>query len=192
MASTNTQWHNERGAPRKGGKHEVSQIDLVAAKLEVLMKKIESLQPVVNMVKVNEVICEYCAGNHRGVDCVNAENYEQPQEEASYVGNQYRYQNNNQRRPQLQQNRQYQSNQQYRANPDSRQGNQRKDDPSLEDTLKEMLKQNTDAMTELRNQFATAQSAHKRLDTQVAQIAEVMNAKGPDTHCKAITLRSGS
>ena len=156
----------------------MSQIDLVAAKLEALMKKIDQLQPAVNMVKVKEVICEYCAGNHRGVDCVNAEDYEQTQEEANYVGNQNRYQNNNQRRPQPQQNRQYQSNQQYRSNQNSRQSNRSNEGPSLEDVLKDMLKQNTDAMTKLRNQVATTLSTHKRLDTQVAQIAEVIECKG--------------
>ena len=68
MASTNTQWHNERGAPKKGGRHEVSQLDLMAAKLEVLTKKIDKLQPTANVVSTKEVICEYCAENHRGVE----------------------------------------------------------------------------------------------------------------------------
>ena len=75
MASTNTQWHNERGAPKKGGRHEVSQLNLMAAKLEVLTKKIDKLQPTANVVSAKEVICEYCAENHRGVDCVKARNY---------------------------------------------------------------------------------------------------------------------
>ena len=93
MASTNTQWHNERRAPKKGGKHDVSQIDLMAAKLEVLTKKIEKLQPTANVVNAKEVICEYCAENHRGVDCVKVMNYGQQEEEVNFVGNKNRYQN---------------------------------------------------------------------------------------------------
>ena len=97
MVSTNTQWHNERGAPKKGGKHDVSQIDLMAAKLEALTKNLDKLQPKANAVNAKEVICEYCAGDHRGVDCVNTGN-KQPGEEINYVGNQNRYQNFNQRK----------------------------------------------------------------------------------------------
>ena len=79
-----------------------------------------------------------------------------------------------------------------KSNQNFQSNNQAKEGPSVEDVLKDMLKQNNDLLLSLRNDISTTQAAVKKLEVQVGQIAGIVNERTQSTHCKAITLRSGT
>ena len=63
--ASNQSWKGERQPARPRGVHQIDIVDMLAAKLELLMKKLESPHQEVNQVLESRMTCETC-----GVLCV--------------------------------------------------------------------------------------------------------------------------
>ena len=74
-------WKGERQPARPRGVHQIDTVDLLAIKLELLMKKLESPHQEVNQVLESRMTCETCGETgHSGTSCPLT------QEDANFVG----------------------------------------------------------------------------------------------------------
>ena len=79
--ASNQSWKEERQPARPRGVHQIDTVDMLAAKLELLMKKLESPHQEVNQVSESRMTCETCGGTgHSGTSCPLT------QEDANFVG----------------------------------------------------------------------------------------------------------
>lgn len=79
--ASNQSWKGERQSARPWGVHQIDTVDMLAAKLELLMKKLESLNQEVNQVSESRMTCETCGETgHSGTSCPLT------QEDANLVG----------------------------------------------------------------------------------------------------------
>ena len=84
---SNQGWNEERSQPRtKGGMHTVKEMDMLAAKLDLLLKKIDEgnrpHMPVPVHATNSYFTCEVCGdGGHSGNDCPKT------REDAAYINN---------------------------------------------------------------------------------------------------------
>ena len=84
---SNQGWNEERSQPRtKGGMHTVKETDMLAAKLDLLLKKIDEgnrpQMPVPVHAMNSYLMCEVCGdGGHLGSDCPET------REDAAYINN---------------------------------------------------------------------------------------------------------
>ena len=58
--ASNQSWKGERQPARPRGVHQIDTVDMLAAKLELLMKKLESPHQEVNQVSESRMTCETC------------------------------------------------------------------------------------------------------------------------------------
>jgi hypothetical protein len=89
----NQGWDGDRLQPRTRGVHQVDGIDMIAAKMDLLMKKLEALTNM-ETAKIMDahMTCEVCGNvGHSGNDCLET------RKEASFInnGNNNRFRNNN-------------------------------------------------------------------------------------------------
>ncbi|XP_050233798.1 uncharacterized protein LOC126682206 [Mercurialis annua] len=187
----------ERSSIRKPvGVHEVEAISALDAKVEALTKKIDKLA-------IPQITCCLCGGNHVMEDCsMNNAHVVQGMEQANYVANQGRGQNNpysNTYNPGWKNHPNFSwSNTQnvVRPPPGFQTQPQEPRRPSLEDMLMQHM-QKTDSL--LQNQ----QASIKSLENQIGQLALSMSTRtngslpsntevNPKEQAKEITLRSGT
>ncbi|RWR83368.1 hypothetical protein CKAN_01212200 [Cinnamomum micranthum f. kanehirae] len=91
MATNNYQWPSDHVQQKKiQGVHELDSISALTAQVANLSKQIQSMK--VHAVQSTNMVCEFCAGNHMGVDC-QVGNPFNSQEQVHYVSN-YSRQNN--------------------------------------------------------------------------------------------------
>ena len=68
--ASNQSWKGERQPARPRGMHQIDMVDMLAAKLELLMKKLESPHQEVNQVLESRMTCETCGETgHSGTSC---------------------------------------------------------------------------------------------------------------------------
>jgi hypothetical protein len=90
MAS-NQSWNKERVQPRKrgGGMHQLKEADMVSAKLDLIMKKLEArdtMKKEVMHISASRMTCEECGDvGHSGVNCLEF------QEDVNYINNNNNY-----------------------------------------------------------------------------------------------------
>jgi uncharacterized coiled-coil protein SlyX len=89
----NQGWDGDRLQPRTRGVHQVEGIDMIVAKMDLLMKKLEaSTNMEIAKIMDAHMMCEVCGNDgHSGNDCLET------REEASFInnGNKNRFRNNN-------------------------------------------------------------------------------------------------
>ena len=79
--ASNQSWKGERQQQPRKGIHHVDSIDILAAKMDLLMKKLESPHQEANQVMDSRMTCETCGETgHTGTSCPIT------QEEAHFVG----------------------------------------------------------------------------------------------------------
>ena len=79
--ASNQSWKGERQPAHPRGVHQIDTVDMLAAKLELLMKKLESPDLEVNQVSESRMTCETCGETgHSGISCPLT------QEDANFVG----------------------------------------------------------------------------------------------------------
>ena len=79
--ASNQSWKGERQLARRRGVHQIDRVDMLAAKLELLMKKLESPCQEVNQVSESRMTCETCGETgHSSTSCPLT------QEDANFVG----------------------------------------------------------------------------------------------------------
>jgi hypothetical protein len=182
----NQGWNEERLQPKRRGVHALNEVDMLSAKMDLLMKKMEesskqeTIQPYATARAIeSDSWCEVCGGDdHSGNNCPETK------EEVSFINN-----NNNGYRPQQQQWNSrpfYQGNQGngYNQNFNNSFGNQ----PSLRDLVlgqskindsinKKMMANDKilENLSEKLDSFNSAMknqlSFNKMLETQLAQLA---------------------
>ena len=96
----NQGWGEERLQPKKRGMHTVSEVDMLSAKMDLLMKKVEesskkereAIYPVAATQAIEaDPWCEVCGGNdHSGNNCPEA-----PKEDVNFISNNNNNNNNN-------------------------------------------------------------------------------------------------
>jgi hypothetical protein len=90
MAS-NQSWNEERVQPHKrgGGMHQLKEADMVSAKLDLIMKKLEArdtMKKEVMHISDSRMTCEECGDvGHSGVNCLEF------QEDVNYINNNNNY-----------------------------------------------------------------------------------------------------
>ena len=78
--ASNQSWKGDRQQPRKGI-HHIDSVDMLAAKMDLLMKRLESLHQEANQIMDSRMTCETCGETgHTGNSCPPT------QEEANFVG----------------------------------------------------------------------------------------------------------
>jgi hypothetical protein len=89
----NQGWDGDRLQPRTRGVHQVDGIDMIAAKMDLLMMKLEASSNMETAkIMDTHMTCEVCGNvGHSGNDCLET------REEASFInnGNNNRFRNNN-------------------------------------------------------------------------------------------------
>ena len=79
--ASNQSWKGERQPARPRGVHQIDTVDMLAIKLELLMKKLESPHQEVNQVSESRMTCETCGETgHSGSSCPLT------QEDAKFIG----------------------------------------------------------------------------------------------------------
>ena len=79
--ASNQSWTGERQPARRRSVHQIDTVDMFAAKLELLMKKLKSPHQEVNQVSESRMTCETCGETgHSGTSCPLT------QEDANFVG----------------------------------------------------------------------------------------------------------
>ena len=74
-------WVGERQAPRTKGVHQIDSIDMLTAKMDLLLKNIESPTQDMNQIAESRITCETCGeAGHSGNNCPMT------QEEACFIG----------------------------------------------------------------------------------------------------------
>ncbi|XP_073152284.1 uncharacterized protein [Henckelia pumila] len=210
MASSSYQAHNERSIPRKTqGVHQVDSFTAISAQLEVMNRKIDSLSEGAAAMRIQEVFCDTCGGEHFTKDCQTDNHfYVQGGAPVQQGGNQNRPRNNpysnsynpgwrnhpnfswggtsNQARPQG--NPQYGKKPIYNHEP-------KEEKSELE---KMMMKFIFSTETRLQNQ----DSSIKNIENQVGKLARMISSREPGTlpsdteknpkdQVLAVSLRSG-
>jgi len=80
--ASNQSWKGERQPAHEKGIHEVDRVDMLAAKMDLLMKKLESPHHEVNQIMESRITCETCGDTgHSGDNCPTT------QEDAKFIGN---------------------------------------------------------------------------------------------------------
>ena len=78
---SNKSWRGEKQPALPRGVHQIDSIDMLAAKMDLLMKKLESPHKEVNQVSESRMTCETCVKTgHSGTSCPLT------QEDANFVG----------------------------------------------------------------------------------------------------------
>jgi len=78
--ASNQSWKGDRQHPRKGI-HHIDSVDMLATKMDLLMKRLESLHLEANQIMDSRMTCETCGETgHMGNSCPIT------QEEANFVG----------------------------------------------------------------------------------------------------------
>lgn len=180
----NQGWNEERLQPEKRGMHTVHEVDMLSAKMDLLMKKIEegskqeAIQPHATARAIEaDPWCEVCGGDdHSGNNCPEMK------EDVNFIGNN----NNNGYRSQQQGG--WNSWPFYQGNGYSNNFNNNSNQPSLKDLVYGQTKINDsinkkllandkilENISEKMDSFATAVknqlSFNKMLETQLAQLA---------------------
>ena len=79
--ASNQSWKGERQPARPRGVHQIDSVDMLAAKMDLLMNKLESPHQEVNQVSESRMTCETCGETgHSGNSCPLT------QEDANFVG----------------------------------------------------------------------------------------------------------
>ena len=79
--ASNQSWKGKRQPARPRGVHQIDSVDMLAAKMDLLMKKLESLHQEINQVSESRMTCETCGETgHSGNSCPLI------QEDANFVG----------------------------------------------------------------------------------------------------------
>ena len=79
--ASNQSWKGERQPAHPRGVHQIDAVDMLATKLELLMKKLESPHQEVNQVSESHMTCETCGETgHLGTSCPLT------QEDVNFVG----------------------------------------------------------------------------------------------------------
>ena len=86
MAS-NQGWNEEHMQPRERGMHQLNEVDMLSAKIDLLMKKFDEHKKVkVLHIHDSRMTCEECGGTgHSGNNCLEI------QEDAKYINNNSNY-----------------------------------------------------------------------------------------------------
>ena len=211
MATNNYQWPSERSTPKKvAGVHEVDAITNLTAQIAALSRQLQNNQMTAHAIQASTPVCEFCNGPHQGSDCQVDNPFSQVQrEQAQYVGNFNRQQNN------PYSNR---FNQGWRNHPNlSWKNNQNVLQPeqnnspqekkvNLEDAMAQLATSQTQFMNETRTNFQNQSAQIRSLEVQISQMAnmfserqqgslpsnsEVNPKRDGKEHCMAIMLRSG-
>jgi hypothetical protein len=68
--ASNQSWKGDRQPTYAKGVHQTDGVDMLAAKMDLLMKKLESLHQEVNQIMESRITCEICGNTgHAGNDC---------------------------------------------------------------------------------------------------------------------------
>jgi len=68
--ASNQSWKRDRQPAHAKGIHEIDSVDMLAAKMDLLMEKLESLHQEVNQNIESRITCETCGNNgHSGNTC---------------------------------------------------------------------------------------------------------------------------
>jgi hypothetical protein len=79
--ASNQSWKGERQPARPKGVHQIDSVDMLAAKMDLLMKKLESPHQEVNQIMESRMTCETCGETgHSGNACPLT------QEDENFVG----------------------------------------------------------------------------------------------------------
>ncbi|XP_024031895.1 uncharacterized protein LOC112094656 [Morus notabilis] len=211
MATNNYQWPSERSIPKKtAGLHEVDAITNLTAQIASRSKQLQSTQLTANAIQTSSPVCEFCSESHQSSECQADNPFAQVQmEQAQYVGNYTRQQNN------PYSNR---FNQGWRNHPNlSWRNNQNVLQPvqsnppqekkvNLEEAMAQLATSHTQFMNETRTNFQNQSAQIRSLEVQISQMANMFSERQqgnlPSTsevnpkrdgkeNCKADTLRSG-
>ena len=70
MIASNQSWRGEKELARPRGVYQINSVDMLAAKMVLLMKKLESQHKEVNQVSESRMTCETCGETrHSGTSC---------------------------------------------------------------------------------------------------------------------------
>lgn len=93
MASNSCQWATDRSVMRRlAGVHNVDAITSLAVQIEALSKKIDNMQ--VSALKIQTSVCDFCGGGHPNHECQVSNSFASSFEQANFVSNFHRQQNN--------------------------------------------------------------------------------------------------
>jgi hypothetical protein len=80
--ASNQSWKGDRQPARAKGVHQIDGVDMLAAKMDLLMKKLESPHQEVHQIMESQITCETCGDTrHSGNHCSTT------QEDANFIGN---------------------------------------------------------------------------------------------------------
>ncbi|XP_056169324.1 uncharacterized protein LOC115665665 [Syzygium oleosum] len=204
MASNSYQWPTQRIPVRKAsGVREVDAFTAIAAQIEALNKKIDNMS--VSGMKIQNMTCDFCDGGHVSTECQVGNTFAQSNENANFVGNFNRSQNNPysntcnsgwRNYPNFSWNNQNVT----RLPPEFKQPEEIKS--SLEDIVTKLANTTQDFIKSTDVRFQNQEASIRNLEMQVGQLANMMSGrqqgflpsntkKNPIENVKAIILRSG-
>ncbi|XP_075479457.1 uncharacterized protein LOC142520346 [Primulina tabacum] len=177
MAASSYHPQSERNNQRRSaGVHQVTDLSVITAQLDVLNRKLDGLNMGGTAMRLQEIFCEKCGGEHYVKDCQDGNPFYVP--EGAPV---------NQNQPQ--------GGQQYGKQPMYRSDPPREEMSNLEQMMSKFI---SSTETRLQNQDASI----KGLENQIGELAKMIANREPDTlpsitetnpkeQVKAIELKSG-